>query len=101
MFALKNNGEVYKFTGGVKQPFALQGIDPALTGGDKIFTYTDLLRLYILDSAGKRLLVLNKDGKLLKQITSSQFISPTGLVVDEPQSKAYILDSGKLYQISL
>ena len=101
LFALKNNGEVYKFTGGVKQPFALQGIDPALTGGDKIFTYTDLLRLYILDSAGKRLLVLNKDGKLLKQITSSQFISPTGLVVDEPQSKAYILDSGKLYQISL
>lgn len=101
LFILKSNGEVYKFTGGVKQDFAVQGVDPALTGGNKIFTYTDLLKLYILDTAGKRLLVLNKDGKLIKQITSSQFISPTGLVVDEPQSKAYILDSGKLYQIGL
>ena len=101
IFVLKKNGVIYKFTNGVKQEFSAQGLDPALTSADKIWTYVDLNYLYILDSVGKRLIILDKKGTLKSQITAMEFIKPTGIIVDEVKGAAYVLDSNKLYQMNL
>ena len=101
IFILTKNGDIYKFTNGLKQTFSIEGLDPILTSADKIWTYVDLNYLYILDSAGKRLVVINKEGILKSQITAKEFIKPTGMVVDETNGEAYILDNNKLYQINL
>ena len=101
MFVLKSDGTILKFTSGNPQPFTIQGLDPALSGGSAIWTYNDLNYIYVLDNVGKRLIILDKGGKLIKQITADAFKNPSGLVVDEPGGVAYIADSGTLYQISL
>ena len=98
IFVLKANGQVIKFTQGQRQTFEITGLDPVLSGGQKIWTYTDLQYLYILDKTEKRLVILGKDGHLIQQITATEFKAPTGLVVDEVKKTGYILDSGKLYQ---
>jgi hypothetical protein len=76
-------------------------LDPALTSANEIWTYTDLDYIYILDSSNKRLLVLDKIGQLKAQITAGEFSNPSGMVVDEQKSTAYILDNNRLFQVNL
>lgn len=101
MFVALNNGQIEKITGGVKQPFTVSGLDPEIKSATKIWTYTDKQYLYILDSNNKRLIILQKDGALSAQITAASWKYPTGLVIDEPNKRAFILDSNKLWEISL
>jgi hypothetical protein len=101
IFVLGEAGQVYKFTSGAAQQFAINGLDPELKSADHIWTYNDLNYIYILDSAGKRIIVLDKTGQLKTQITATEFSHPTSMIVDEQKSTAYVLDSNKLYQVSL
>ncbi|MBI5221844.1 MAG: hypothetical protein HY979_03495 [Candidatus Magasanikbacteria bacterium] len=102
MFVGLNNGQIEKITAGTKQPFTISGLDPELKSADKIWTYTDKQYLYILDSDNKRLIILQKDGTLFGQITTNNIWKhPTGLIVDEQNKRAFILDSNKLWEINL
>lgn len=101
LYVLKNNGQISKLTKGVSQPFITQSLDPTLTTGGNIWTYTDVDQIYVLDSANKRLVILEKDGRLKKQITAVEFKNPTGLTVEVASGAAYILDGGKLYRIGI
>ena len=83
------------------QPFEISGLDPALTTPTKIWSYNDLKYLYILDTAEKRLIILEKDGKLKTQIMAKEFKAPVGMIIDEENKTGYILDSNKLYKITL
>lgn len=101
VFALGKDGAIAKFVKGENQPFAAEGVDPPLVSADKIWTYNDLNYIYILDSAGKRIIVLDKNGGLKTQIMANEFFRPTGMVVDEMARTAFVLDDNKLYQIKL
>lgn len=101
MFVGLKNGQIEKITAGTKQPFVISGLDPEMKSAAKIWTYTDKEYLYVLDSDNKRLLVLQKDGTLSSQITATAWKHPTGLVVDETNKRAFILDSGKLWEINI
>ena len=101
VFALGKNGAIYKFANGAAQPFTIAGLDPELTSAEEIWTYNDLNYIYILDTAGKRIILLDKTGQLKTQITAAEFVHPISMIVDEQKGAAYVLDSNKLYQISL
>jgi hypothetical protein len=101
VFSLSKNGAVYKYTNGAIQPFAISGIDPQLTSANKIFTYNDLNYIYILDTQNKRIVLLDKTGRLKSQITADEFSYPADMIIEEQNAAAYVLDSNKLYQISL
>lgn len=101
VFALGKNGAIYKFVKGENQPFAAEGLDPTLVSANKIWTYNDLNYIYILDSAGKRIIVLDKNGALKIQIMAKEFTRPAGMVIDEIARTAFVLDNNKLYQIKL
>ncbi len=83
------------------EPFAITGLDPQLTSADEIWTYNDLNYIYILDTAGKRIIVLDKTGQLKTQIMAAEFTHPTGMVVEELKGVAYVLDGNKVYLITL
>lgn len=101
VFVLSKNGVINKFIKGENQPFAAEGVDPPLVSADKIWTYNDLNYIYVLDSAGKRIIVLDKNGALKTQIMATEFLRPAGMVVDEMAKTAFVLDGNKLYQIKL
>jgi len=100
-FVLSKNGQIIKLTKGASSSFSLQGLNPPLTSGDKIWTYNDLNYLYVLDGENKRLIILEKDGRLKAQLTAKEFSRPTDLVIDDGGRTAYLVDQAKLYKISL
>jgi hypothetical protein len=101
VFVLGENGTIFKFTKGQIQNFVTSKIDPPLTAAHKIWTYNDLKYIYILDSTGKRIIIMDKLGQIKNQITAKEFTNPTGMIIDEEKNIAYILDSNKLYQVGL
>ena len=101
LYLLKNNGEILKFTAGKIQPFGASALDPALTNPTQIWTYNDVKNIYILEPSTKRVVVLDKNGTLVKQYTSTNWVNPTSMVVDEVRGTVYILDSNKVFSFPL
>lgn len=101
MFVLKNDGQILKYTKGERADFNVSGLDPALTTGSQIRTYTDWKYLYILDKKEKRLVLLDKNGQLVRQLTADEFDAPSDLAVDETTGQAFALDEGRVMQIDL
>mgnify|MGYP001580453022 FL=1 len=101
VFVLGEKGDIYKFTNGAPQPFAIQDLDPKLTSANQIWTYNDLNYIYILDAAGRRIIILQKTGELKKQIMAAEFTNPASMIIDELKGTAYVLDNNIVYQISL
>ncbi|OGH87613.1 MAG: hypothetical protein A3J93_03760 [Candidatus Magasanikbacteria bacterium RIFOXYC2_FULL_42_28] len=101
LYLSHSSGEIGKWAGGAKQTFALQGLYPLLFSASELWTYNDINNLYILDSVGKRLIIVNKDGRLVAQIEHQDWKNPEGLIVEEANKRAFIADDGKLYQVNL
>lgn len=101
MFVAQPSGKIQKITAGVKQPFDISGLDPEIKSATKIWSYTDKQYLYVLDSDNRRLVILQKDGTLHGQITAAVWKHPAGLVIDEANKRAFILDNSKLWEINL
>ncbi len=101
VYVLKNNGQVIKLSAGKVQPFSLNALDPALTNPTQIWTYNDVKNIYILEPSTKRVVVLDKNGTLIKQYTSSNWVNPESMIVDEARNTVYILDSNKIYSFPL
>lgn len=101
VFVLKNNGELLKFTAGKKQAFDITALDPILAKPTTLWTYNDVERLYILEPEQKRIIVLDKSGKLLQQYTAEEWQRPTGMIVRETERSVYVLDSNKIYRFQL
>lgn len=99
MFVLTDTG-IVKFAAGSQQAFEITGLDPALDHPTAIWTYNDVNNIYILEPKNKRLIVLNKTGKLLSQYTAKEWQNPTDMVIDEAKKTAYIIDQNKIYQFS-
>ncbi|PIZ95046.1 MAG: hypothetical protein COX81_01975 [Candidatus Magasanikbacteria bacterium CG_4_10_14_0_2_um_filter_37_12] len=101
IFVLKENGEILKFVSGKKEEFTITGLDPELSKPSIIWTYNDVQNIYILEPSVKRIVVLNKEGKLLKQYTVNEWQEPTGMIVDEAKKTIYVLDQNKIYSFGI
>lgn len=101
LYVLKTNGEIYKFTRGRRVDFNLQGLDPLLTTGTGMQTYTDWENIYILDSQEKRIIITDNAGKLIKQLKLEGLANLSDMVVEESAGTAYVVNNGRLYQVDL
>ena len=101
MFVLKQNGELFKLTGGLKQDFALSGVDPRLDKPTIVWTYNNVNNIYILEPTNKRVVVTDKTGKLIAQYTANEWKAPSGMIVDEAGKKVYVLDENKYLDLIL
>lgn len=100
MFVLKQNGELFKLTGGLKQDFALSGVDPRLDKPTIVWTYNNVNNIYILEPTNKRIVVTDKNGKLIAQYTANEWKTPSGMIVDEAGKKVYVLDENKVFRFT-
>jgi len=101
MFVLKSNGEIYKLNAGAKQEFSISGLDPALDKPTVLRTNSAMNNIYILEPTNKRVVVLEKTGKLIAQYTANEWQNPTGMIIDEAKKTAYVLDNNKIYKFEL
>ncbi len=94
----KSNGEIVKLYLGKKQNWQAK-IDPPLNSINKIYTKLDYNYLYIIDAKSKRVIILDKNGKLYQQFESDKFDDLKDIIVDEPAGKIYLLNKAKIYLI--
>ncbi|HLC70141.1 MAG TPA: hypothetical protein VJH75_03825 [Patescibacteria group bacterium] len=100
IFVLQQNGDIQKFTKGQKQNFVVEGLEPALKSPQKIWSYNDLNYIYIIEPSEKRIVMLEKDGRVKQQLTSKEFTNPTGLVVIEEDKTLYTLNNNRLLKLT-
>jgi len=105
VWLLYPNGSMLKFLSGVQEPFVLESIDPPLTQAVALWVNSaegELGRIYIADAATNRVIVFDKTGKLLAQLTPLEHAEALealrDIYVDELTNTLYLLTKTRLYQ---
>jgi len=101
IWVLSGNGEIERYSQGNKLSFSIKGLAPQLTGGDAIYTSEETKYLYILDSVGGRVVVIDKEGDFQAQYLAQELSGAKGIVVAESEGKIIILKEGKLLSIEI
>lgn len=99
IWILNLNGRVLKFAQGSPQSFSPQGV--TIAAADAIYTDEENNYVYILDKIGKRIIVLQKDGKYEAQYFSDKIGEATNLAVSEKDGKIILLAGPKLYSLTI
>jgi len=94
-------GEVLRFGGGKRIDFNITGLQPAFHSELQLATATDHEYLYVLEPAENRVVVLDKTGKLVMQISNPLLGSATKLVFSSSEKLMLAISGSVLYQIPL
>lgn len=90
-----------KYFNGALQQFELSVVNPPLRNAAKVFTRAEYTNIYILDPQNNRVIVFDKQGRLVNQIRSEKFRDLTDMFVDEKNNLLQILAGAELLQVSL
>lgn len=90
-----SGGSALKFTKGLPQPLSLPSLSQAIEA-KKIFTDKSYQYLYLADQKNSRILVLNKQGGLVKQLTSEKFSDLKDIFIDEAAKTIYGISGNTL-----
>lgn len=101
VYVLYPNSKVLKFSLGSPQNFTVSGVTPEIGSIDAIYADADDNDIYLLDKAGKRVVVVDKSGKYIAQYINDQISQATGLAVSESAKKIVLLLGDKLYSIDI
>lgn len=101
IFILNKDATVTKLAGGIPSPFDISGVKPELENPTDITTYNDMRYLYILEPEHDRIVVLEKDGRFVKQYTADAWTDLKSMIIEEDQSVGYILSGSQVYSFEL
>ncbi len=108
VWLLYPNGSMLKFMSGVQESFALEQVDPPLTQAVALWMNRadpPAGRIFIADAATNRVLVFDKEGRLLAQLTPLEHQDALSdlkdIYVDEMTNTLYLLTDTALYQTPL
>lgn len=101
IYLLRENGEILKFYLGKKSKFNQEKVYPSLEKAEKIFTEIDFKNIYLLEPINKRIIIFDKAGKYIKQITSDKFTNLKDFFVDEKETKIWLLNKTEIIEIKL
>ncbi|HBR80269.1 MAG: hypothetical protein UX09_C0030G0011 [Candidatus Uhrbacteria bacterium GW2011_GWE2_45_35] len=100
VFILRANGKILRFVGGRDVAWTQGIVEPAITSASDIWTSAESSYVYLLDPAGQRLVVYEKESGTLKvQYHSSSFTSLTDFAVNETNKTIYLLGDSRVYKI--
>lgn len=91
------NGSILKYNSGAKQDFSTSLTN--LSGNTKLYTETSYANLYVMDPDSKKVSILNKNGTLVKTLTSDSFNDMRDFYVDEKGKAIYILNGSSLLRV--
>ena len=90
-----------RYFNGAKENFSLSLVSPKLENATKMFVSAETANIYILDPEHNRILVFDKNGKLLNQLLSDKFRELSDISVDEAAGIIYAAAGAELLQIKL
>lgn len=101
VYILFKDGSIKKFNRGREEDFSLTGLENNLKSPTQIVTSEDMDSLYILDPQTARIVKLKKNGVFEEEYQSQVLQGAKAIAISQDESTAYILQNGKLYEISL
>ena len=101
IYVLYPNAKILKYSLGSPQNFSISGVLPQIGNIDAINADPDNQYVYLLDKAGKRVVVIDKKGNYKAQYTSDQIAGAKSLVVSEAQKQIILLTGDKLLSIAI
>jgi hypothetical protein len=96
-----NDGVIHQLTSGSEEPFEIKGLTTAFSHPLIIYTRDDLDKLFVLEANSQRVVVLQKDGTFVKEVSSASLASATGLFVNQDGTQAYAVSGSIVYSIPL
>ncbi len=99
VYILTQNG-INKFAAGKQSVFTMPFLFDTFSGPGKIITQIGWQNLYLLDFSQKRILIINKQGELVKILVSDTFTDLKDFAVDESQMTIWILNGSSLLKIN-
>lgn len=102
IYILKSNGTVLRYLSGNPEPFEISGLNDAMDNPVDIYTDIDSENIYIADPKNNRIIVLNKEGKLLQQFVSEEFGKATSVYFQTSRAgnRIVVLSDGKVFEIN-
>ena len=108
IYVLEGDGDIMKFSRGEQVDFSISKLplDP-IESPTRIYTELDLDKIFLLEPTKNRVIVLNKDFQTGNAVYSTQYVfddSISGardMFYDKDSNKLYILNSQRIYEISL
>lgn len=94
-------GEVKKYTQGRPQTFTIEGLETQFNSPLIISTSETQSNLFILEPNQNRLVILTKEGKLVKEVKSAALGAATGLAATDDQTAVYVLSGSVVYVIPI
>ncbi len=94
-------GEIKRFATGTAAAFTPRGLAQPFSSTIYLWTNADVNELYVLEPAKRRVVVLQKDGTLLKEVSSPSLASTTGLIVVPSLKKAFAISGSLLFEVQL
>ncbi|MBI5466481.1 MAG: hypothetical protein HY974_04285, partial [Candidatus Kerfeldbacteria bacterium] len=93
--------QVQKYVLGLKRDFTLQPVEPPLQDVTSLKTAGEGDHLYLTEPALKRLVVYDKQGKLVLQLSFPNLPELTSLTYDPINKYMYVLSGSKIYRLKL
>lgn len=101
VYIATDTGTILKFFAGDEMVFNITDVNPPITSPTQIETDFTLKNLYVLEPKNKRVIVLDKNGKFLKQFTADEWNKPSYMAISPDERYVYILDQNIIYRFRL
>lgn len=95
------DGSVGVFVQGSRELFTIKGLEQPMADAFFLYVSEDAQSAYFLEPSSQRLISTDKNGELQNVIHSKQFAGATGIVISEPNGKAYIGVGSVVYEVGL
>ena len=96
-----SGNKILKFIRGEKESFEISGLTEGLGELSLIYTSPNLDNLYVVDGTNSALLVISKEGILVKVLQSGEFFGASDIAVDEAEQNVYVAAGSKILKASL
>lgn len=98
---VSSEDSIFNFLRGERQDFSISGLTSEPGSFSAIYTNAGLENLYVIDKANSTLLVIGKDGIYKKSYQGAEFSKAADLVVDETETKIYLVVDNRLLSADL
>lgn len=102
IWVLFKQGDVFKFTSGLKDVYQTSGLEKEFEQTESIYTDEDLENLYILDKNNSRIVIFSKtSGDYQAQYSWQGMVGVYDLYADEKEKMLLLLTGERIYKITL
>lgn len=104
IYILKADGTLIKFLRGTQETFTVSGLDGNFVSPTQVVTDYDFSNIYVADTGNKRVVVLNKQGALVKQYLNNDteaWADIKGISVSSDEKTLYVLSGSQVFILPL